>query len=89
MVCRRGLNMSARKFALRPAPDLDALVSENLIRGQARYFESSNHWAMAAILWRRVGENEHAEECEAILQRLAENPNIKLPQRKPLIVKGV
>jgi hypothetical protein len=54
---------------------------------QARLCESSNHWAMAAILWRRLGENKKAETCEHILYNVVCNHNFKLEERKPIILK--
>lgn len=45
------------------------LVGE--IMERAKRCESSNHWAMAAILWHRVGDKEAAESCEEILYNFA------------------
>lgn len=64
---------------------------------QAMLCESSNHWAMAAILWRRIdamptnkywkGAKQNAEACELILYNLAMNPKFSLVERKPVFAK--
>jgi hypothetical protein len=56
---------------------------------QASYCENSNHWAMAAILWRRLNYIDIADECELILQTMAINPNIKLHTRAPNIITPI
>lgn len=64
-------------------------IKRERIESQAALCEGSNHWAMAAILWRRLNKNDQAERCEVIVQKFAENESFKLEKRSPIIVKGV
>lgn len=45
---------------------------------QAKVCESARSFAWAAILWRRIGMIEEAEQCEQILSAVAGNKNINL-----------
>jgi len=48
-----------------------ALPARALIGERAKRCESFNHWAMAAILWYRIGNERAAQSCEEILYNLA------------------
>lgn len=60
--------------------------NSNKTKTQAMLCESSNNWAWAAILWRRIGAEKEAVKCETIAQAVAENTNIKLLKTKPIIL---
>jgi hypothetical protein len=49
---------------------------------QARLCESCNHWVMAAIVWRKLGDEKKADACENILDNLAINPNFVLIKKE-------
>lgn len=73
MNCRRSWNKQ-------PAKNIERLTA------QAKLAEASNHFAMAAILWRRVNATKDAETCETILAKLASNPQYKLRERNPTLI---
>jgi len=49
---------------------------------QARLCESCNHWAMASMMWRKLGDEKKADACETILYNLAINPNFVLIRKE-------
>lgn len=61
MNCRRGWKTNN--------PEDVAKIS--MLATKAKLCESCNHYAMAAILWRKLGEEKMAEDCEVILAKNA------------------
>lgn len=96
MHCRYGRNRTNMKRAIDKKRSIPIMIDErpvSLVKelqdkmvGQALLCESCNHWAMAAIIWHRIGAEDNAKVCESILQDIAINLHYKFKERKPVII---
>jgi hypothetical protein len=63
--------MSIDQYMLKKVRKIDKAA----IVGTASFCETGGRYAIAAMLWRRIGESSRAEYCEDMLQKIVEKGN--------------